>query len=101
MSEKTLGSNIKNIRSCFDENSQVVETNLMIGEHEISVFYIDGLIDKTLFSQSVLLPLEKLTNNVPQTKNILKHIKTKVVSAPGVQDLNSSKEAVDKILAGS
>lgn len=100
MSEKTLGSNIKNIRSCFDENSQVVETNLMIGEHEISVFYIDGLIDKTLFSQSVLLPLEKLTNNVPQTKNILKHIKTKVVSAPGVQNLNSSNEAVDKILAG-
>lgn len=100
MSEKTLGSNIEKIRSCFDENSQVVETKLMIGEYELSVFYIDGLIDKTLFSQSVLLPLEKLINNVPQTKNILKHIKTKVVSAPGVQDLNSSQEAVDKILAG-
>ena len=77
MDEKNLQSFSGRIRSNFDENSQVVETKLVVGEHELSVFYIDGLIDKNLFSQSVMFPLERLASGAPKIHGILKYIQTK------------------------
>ena len=101
MNKRNNQSFIEKIRQHFDENSQVIETKFVVGENDLSVFYIDGLIDKNLFSQSVMFPLERLASGVPKIRNILKYIQTKVVSASGAQELQMVSEAIDKILAGN
>lgn len=50
------------IKGNFDKNSKVVETKLSIGGSDVSVFYIESIIDKKLFAQGVLAPLEKLAS---------------------------------------
>ena len=101
MNKRNNQSFIEKIRQHFDENSQVIETKFVVGENDLSVFYIDGLIDKSLFAQSIMLPLERLADSGVRVRNIIKHIQTKVVSASGAQELQMVSEAIDKILAGN
>ena len=60
MSKKKQKSLINEISSLFDEESQIEENSLSVAGENISIFYIESLIDKKLFSEGVLAPIEKI-----------------------------------------
>lgn len=89
------------IKQAFDDDSQVEEMVFHIGSNELSVFYVDGLIDKTLFAESVIKPIEKLTQTPPSATDLISFLQSQVVSVSGTKVVQDFNEAVTKILSGS
>ena len=89
------------IRQAFDDDSQVEEMVFKIGSNELTVFYVDSLIDKKLFAESVLKPIESLTQNPPSATDLISFLQSQVISVSGTSVANNSNEAVTKILSGS
>lgn len=50
------------IASNFDEENKVEQVKLELQNGTVTLFYIDSLIDKALFSQGIMSPLEKLAS---------------------------------------
>ncbi len=101
MAKQKNNAFIKDIQSQISNDMQIAENQLRIASEDISIFYIDSLIDKKLFSDGILSPLEKLVASPPQTKDLLAFIETQAVSVSGVQKPKTAAEAIDKILAGN
>lgn len=57
---------IKELKSVFDENNQIAECNVKINNTSFSIFYIECLIDKKLFSSAIMEPIEKLAKSSSQ-----------------------------------
>lgn len=89
------------IRQAFDDDSQVEEMVFKIGSNELTVFYVDSLIDKKLFAESVLKPIESLTQTPPSATDLISFLQSQVISVSGTSVANNSNEAVTKILSGS
>ena len=106
MSKKKQKSLINEISSLFDEESQIEENSLSVAGENISIFYIESLIDKKLFSEGVLAPIEKIKvmieNNKVKTenKNLSEVVKEQFVSISSVEEISDSKEAFKKIFSG-
>ena len=132
MNDTKNSSFIEKIKSKFDKDSQIAETSLTILGDEIYLFYIDSLIDKTLFSGAILAPIERLSQrlenddigelkkrkfnqktNEKSMKNskksakklnkpgILDQIKKEIVSISAIEDMESVKDALQKLLSGN
>ena len=89
------------IRQAFDDDSQVEEMVFKIGSNELTVFYVDSLIDKKLFAESVLKPIESLTQTPPSATDLISFLQSQAISVSGTSVANNSNEAVTKILSGS
>ena len=89
------------IRQAFDDDSQVEEMVFKIGSNELTVFYVDSLIDKKLFAESVLKPIESLTQTPPSATDLISFLQSQVISVSGTSVANNSNEVVTKILSGS
>lgn len=67
------GSLIENVSNKFDEENKVVETSFEVFGESFSLFYVESLIDKNLFSSGLLSPLEKFVKqnkqNTPSNKS--------------------------------
>lgn len=57
----------ESIASNFCEENQVVESKLSILGENISIFYVESLIDKVIFSQGILSPIEKVAQSETQS----------------------------------
>lgn len=119
MSEKTRVSWIDKIKQSFDEDSQVIETPFQTSEGDFSLFYVDSLIDKKLFADSILSPIEKFAKNSEKTSekteqkpmknsqtsmqenDVCDTLKKEVISVSAVEELNKLNDALDKIFAGN
>lgn len=125
------GSFIEKIKNRFDEDSQISEKGLTIENDEISIFFIDALIDKKLYSESILAPLEILARNKkndfenqknckiekenlkkaekinekPQNNqnksDIIEKIKNEIVSISAIEELDDEEKTIQKLLAGN
>ena len=103
---------ISQIRNRFSQDSQVVESCYKVNNEDISLFYIESLIDKKLFSDSILSPIEQFVinkNNIQNVKNenisqnndIIKLIKQKIVSVSSMEESGDVESIIKKILSGN
>ncbi len=107
---------IEQIKKAFDEDSQITETSFCVNGENVVIFYIEPLIDKKLFSDAVLQPIENLVKNqnkktakiqennqkTQQTsQNIITSIKETIVFVPAMEELNDVNAVLDKLFAGN
>lgn len=101
---------IEAISNEFDEENKVVETKFSVFGESFSLFYVESLINKNLFTAGLLSPIEKFVKENEgknktecQTKNqsLTDTIKNQIVSISSVEELTDKKEIVLKILSGS
>lgn len=116
MSKLNEGSFISQITNYFDQDSQIIETSFCINGENVVLFYIEPLIDKKLFSDGVLAPIEKmvlssekksakseenLQNNQQNSWDIIDIIKKQIISVSAVEEIYDVNQAVDKLLSGN
>ena len=113
-----LNSLSKKIASRFTEENKVVEAKFNLGQYGFSIFYIESLINKQLFSAGLLSPIEKFVKENEQkneNKNasqiqknqnenfaceLKETIKELVVSISSVEELTDANEIEQKIYSG-
>ena len=60
---------IEKISQKFDDGNKVVETKFNVCGVDFSLFYIESLIDKALFTSGLLSPLEKFVKQNSEKKS--------------------------------
>ncbi len=99
---KTL---IEQISNEFDEDNKIVETKFIVAGENFSLFYIESLINKNLFSAGLLSPIERFVkeNKGKESleKSLFDTIKDLIVSISAVEELTDAKEIELKIFSGS
>lgn len=110
---KNSNSLIETISNKFVEENKVVETKYKIKDEDFSIFYIESLINKQLYSSGVLAPIEKLVRNqngensksqetkTKQNQKIIDIIKEEIVSISSVEENDDEKQIEQKIFSGS
>ena len=108
---KNSNSLIETISNKFVEENKVVETKYKIKDEDFSIFYIESLINKQLYSSGVLAPIEKLVRNQnsensksQETKSkqkLIDIIKEEIVSISSVEENDDEKQIEQKIFSGS
>lgn len=98
--KKTL---VEKIKSKYTKDSQIKTVELGNGENKITIFYIESLVEKSLFSASVLSPLQEFlkTQNLEKTKIKLEKIKTEVLSLFSIEEVKETNNILKDILCGS
>lgn len=96
---------IEKLSSQFDEENKIVETKFSVANEQFSLFYIESLINKNLFSSGVLAPIEKFVKSNQETQTLEKAlpeiIKDLIVSISSIEELSDAKEIELKIFSGS
>lgn len=110
---KNSNSLIEIISNKFVEENKVVETKYKIKDEDFSIFYIESLINKQLYSSGVLAPIEKLVRNQNSESSKSQEIKTKskqklidiikeeIISISSVEENDDEKQIEQKIFSGS
>ena len=91
---------IEELRQSFDEENQIVETKMKVGNFDFSIFHIESLIDKKLFSSSILAPLEKLDASDIQDKTEIFEIVKSVISVSSKQECSDLTQIKDNLFLG-
>ena len=104
MNEKN--SLITKISNHFDEENKVAENKYSVFGKDFSLFYIESLINKPLFTSGLLLPLEKFVKENQQSKeleneNLPQIIKSLIVAISSIEEISDENEILQKILSGS
>lgn len=96
---KNKNNLIQKFRDFFDKNNQVTESKLKIEETEFSIFYIECLIDRKLFSTSVMQPIEKLITAEEKNKDIFSMVYD-AISVPSRKECEEIEQIKDNLFAG-
>lgn len=91
------------LKSKYTSASQIKSSSIEIGEADITYFYIESIVDKALFSSSVLSPLQKFANKEPKLKphKLLETLKTEVFSMFSVEECSKATILLQQILCGA
>lgn len=98
--KKSLSEKIK---SKYNEKSQIKTIELKAEKTQISIFYIESIVDKKLFSSALFSPLQKFLKDLkPQmkTKDIFKNLKDEVFSVLSVSECKAPTLLLQNILNG-
>lgn len=98
--KKSLSEKIK---SKYNEKSQIKTIELKAEKTQISIFYIESIVDKKLFSSALFSPLQKFLKDLkPQkkTKDIFKTLKDEVFSVLSVSECKTPTLLLQNILNG-
>lgn len=97
--KKTL---VEKIKSKYTKESQIKTMELGDGENKITMFYIESLVDKNLFSASVLSPIQKYLKNQDKKtqKNLFEQIKIEVLSVFSIEELKDISTILKDVLCG-
>ena len=98
--KKTLAEQVK---AKYSKESQIKTLELCVGQEQIIMFYIESLVDKTLFSASILSPLQNLIKSEKNIKknNLFNKIKSEVLSLFSIEECKGVNEILKNILSGS
>lgn len=96
---KTLA---ERLQTKYTNDSQIKKLSLSVGEIGIDCFYIESIVDKTLFSSSILSPLQKYIKNNEKigNKNIFNILKNEVFSMFSVEECKKTTLLLQNILCG-
>ena len=94
------------ISNKFDEENKVVENKYSVSGEVFSCFYIESLINKTLFTSGLLLPLEKFVKenqeqNQKLDKPLFEIVKDLIVAISSIEEISDANEIEQKIFSGS
>ena len=97
---------ITKISNMFDEENKVAQNKYSVCGEEFSCFYIESLINKTLFTSGVLLPLEKFVKENGEKNGTLKKplfeiIKDLIIAISSIEEITNENEILQKIFSGS
>ena len=97
--KKTL---IEKLKSKYTQESQIKTRVLGTGKNQITIFYIESLVDKVLFSSAVLSPLQKFLKDVDKkhTKSNFETIKTGILSLFSIEETKDVNSMLKDILCG-
>lgn len=98
--KKTLAEKLKDK---YTKDSQIECVEIQIGKSQVSIFYIESIVDKKLFTTGVLSTIQKFAQNVSekeQETEIYKSIKTDVLSVYSVTDCKKPVLLLQNILSG-
>lgn len=110
---KAKESFIAKLKNCFDDDSKISEKTVVVGNENITIFFIENLIDKKMYSASILEPIERFVaktaksqiksakNNEKMQKNILDEVKNNVILSPAPEDVEDVETAIQKLFAGA
>ena len=97
---------INQISNKFDDENKVIETKFFVCGENFSLFYIESLINKSLFTSGLLIPLEKFvkqnqSQNQQLEKPLFETIKDLIVAVSSVEEITHENEVEQKIFSGS
>ena len=98
--KKTLAEKVK---AKYTKESQIKTLELTAGQEQIVMFYIESLVDKTLFSASILSPLQRFIKSEKNSKknNLFNEIKSEVLSIFSIEECKGVSEILKNVLCGS
>ena len=89
------------LKSKYTDESQIKTIELKIGQKEIVLFYVESLVDKTLFSASILSPLQNFIKSQNKSrKDLFNVIKTQVLTVFSIEECKTENECLQNILCG-
>lgn len=90
------------LRSRYTEASKIKELELNCESLTINIFYIESMVDKALFSESVLSKLQDFIKDAcgREPANIFDKIKTEVLSSMSVSECRKVSQMLQDILSG-
>ena len=94
---------VEKIKSKYTQESQIKTLELVVCGESVTLFYIESLVDKTLFSASILAPLQKFNKSQKNDKknNLFNEIKSDVLSLFSIEECKGVSEILKNILSGS
>lgn len=110
---KARESFIAKLKNSFDDDSKISEKTVVVGNENITIFFIENLIDKKMYSASILEPIERFAaktaksknksskNNAKMQNNILNEVKNNVIFSPTPEDVEDVETAIQKLFAGA
>lgn len=90
------------IKSKFNEKSKILNMSMQVAGSEITLFYIESIVDKTLFSASVIAPLQRFasSNQESKQKQIIEQLKNEVFSMFSISESSKPNDILKEILNG-
>lgn len=97
--EKSLADKLK---AKYNEKSKILDIEFNVGKSRITIFYIESIVDKTLFSASILSPLQKYVKCVTKesANHIFLQLKTDVFSMFSINECEKVNDLLKSILCG-
>lgn len=102
---------IEKISNKFAEENKVIETKFEVKGEKFSLFYIESLINKNLFTAGLLTPLEKFVkqnqekqsqeSNQTQNTNLCQTIKDLIIAITAIEEESDENTIEQKIFSGS
>lgn len=91
------------IRSMYTKESQIKSMVLSIAEKKIEIFYVESLVDKTMFSASVISPIQEFIKSKrnEKIKDVFNVIKAEILTIFSIEECKTQKEILQYILCGS
>lgn len=91
------------IKGKYTKNSQIKTIELEAGKSKITIFYIESIVDKKLFSSALLSPLQKYLKELnPKTKSkeIFSALKDEIFSVLSVSECKAPTMLLQNVLNG-
>ena len=106
---KKLDDNLNDIRNILGQSSDVIIHKMKVGSHgnlDAAIIYIDGLVERNLVNQDILLPLMyhmQMVHDDTESKhsNFLEFIQTSVLTAGDISPLKDITSVTDAVLTGN
>ena len=108
---KSSLSLIQKVSSRFVEENKIVETKFNVWGEDFSLFYIESMINKTLFSSGLLSPIERFVKkennseknqqNNSKNQDLFSVIKDLIVAISSVEELDDANQIEEKIFSGA
>ncbi len=83
---------ILQLKSMFEKENKIGESNFKINGENVSVFYIESLIDKQLLCSNLIAPIEKLTQKQNQCNANQNNDKSGQIDGDAKQDITKIKQ---------
>ena len=90
------------VKSKYNNKSQIKTIEMSCGKFDLTIFYIESITDKKLFSAAILAPLNEYLKNTQLTiKEIKDDLQNNIFSIYSVEKSNDETQVLKKILSGN
>ena len=102
--EKFMKENLaEKIKSKYTKKSKILNLEFKAGKTQITIFYIESLVDKKMFSESILSPLQKYIKSTKDTdsQQIFESLKSEVFNIFSIGECKKPTQLLQNILCGT
>ncbi len=91
------------IKSKYTKKSKILNLEFKVGKTQVTIFYIESLVDKRMFSENVLSPLQKFVKESKQisSKQVFDNLKTDVFNIFSIGEGKNPITLLQNILCGT